>query len=64
VNARAVENGLTIALGKATGCAIDSVQYFVCDRGHESWIDSIPRRVWESGCHGVSGRVTEALVKP
>ena len=29
MNARAVENGLTIALGKATSCAIYSVQYFV-----------------------------------
>ena len=63
MSARAVENGLAIALGKATGCAIDSVQYFVYVGGRESWIGSIPRRVWESGCHGISGRVTGALVE-
>ena len=64
VNARAVKSGLTIALGEATSCAIDSVQCFFYGRGRESWIGSIPQRVWESGCHGISGRVTEALVKP
>ena len=63
MNARAVENGLTIALGKAAVCAIYSVRNFVYDRGRDSRIGSIPRREWKSGRHGVSVRVTGALVE-
>jgi hypothetical protein len=42
VNARSVGNGLAIALGEPTGCAVDSVQYFVDDGGRESWVDAVP----------------------
>ncbi len=42
VNAGSMGNGLAIALGKPTGCAVSSVQNFVDDEGREACVGTVP----------------------
>ena len=41
VDAGSVGNGLAVALGEPTGCAVDSVQNFVDNGGRESWVGAV-----------------------